>query len=141
MIFGRLVLGWMQENLQSDDYDMVIANPTEPSRPVRHTELILESADREDVGDDWPISPFALSKSRATTQSGGLGANWFTKWNAAQELKSTVTLSKGTGIADARVLLFDDIATTCSQFQVLSRMLLTWGASHVDGLVIARTGG
>ena len=63
VIFGRLVLGWLDDNLDPDEYDAIIANPTEPTRPVRHTELILEAAAKEDLEDIWPIYPDALQKA------------------------------------------------------------------------------
>ena len=141
MIFGRLVLGWLDDNLDPDEYDAIIANPTEPTRPVRHTELILEAAAKEDLEDIWPIYPDALQKASPTTQSGQSGARWRAKWDAAQELEGVVTAAEWIDFSHMRVLIFDDIATTCSQFQVLGGMLTRWGASHVDGLVIARTGG
>jgi len=52
-----------------------------------------------------------------------------------------VRLSDGYAVEGQRVLVFDDITTTCAQIHVLGEMLSGWGASHVDGLVIARTDG
>jgi predicted amidophosphoribosyltransferase len=141
VIFGRLVLGWLEENIDPEDYDAIIANPTDPTRPVRHTELILEAAAKEDLEDIWPIYPDALVKTKATNRSGQSGAGWRAKWDAAQELDGTVEAAEWIDLTDKRVLVFDDIATTCAQFQVLGGMLRRWGASNVDGLVIARTGG
>ena len=57
MIFGRLMLGWLDDNLDPDEYDAIIANPTEPTRPVRHTELILEAAAKEDWRTSGPSTP------------------------------------------------------------------------------------
>ena len=91
VIFGRLVLGWLDDNLDPDEYDAIIANPTKPARPVRHTELILEAAAKEDLEDIWPIYPDALQKASPTTQSGQSGARWRAKWDAAQELEGVVT--------------------------------------------------
>ncbi|HVX23316.1 MAG TPA: hypothetical protein VHB02_18390 [Acidimicrobiales bacterium] len=141
VILGRLVLGWLDENLSPDDYDLIIANPTEPGRAIHHTELILEVADGEDLEDVWPIFPDALVKSGPTSQSGQPGTKWRTKWDAANELRSVVTPADWVNFEGARVLLFDDITTICGQIHVLGEMLTQWGASQVDGLVIARTGG
>lgn len=141
VIFGRLVLGWLQEHLDAGDYDLILGNPTAASRPIHHTEAILAAAQREDLEESWPIRPAGLLKASDTSQSGVKGTNWHTKWNAAVELESVVTLAAEIDVAGARILLFDDITTTCAQLQVLGRMLRRRGASHVDGLVIARTGG
>jgi predicted amidophosphoribosyltransferase len=141
VILGRLVLGWLQENLAPDDYDLIVANPTEPGRAVHHTELVLAAADREDLEDIWPMYPDALVKTGPTSQSGQRGTNWRTKWEAAQELRSVVEPAPWVTFKDMRVLLFDDVTTICGQMQVLGDMLAGWGASKIDGLVIARTGG
>ena len=47
MNMGRLVLGWLEENLDPDQYDIVLANPTHESRPVRHTENFEAAAKRD----------------------------------------------------------------------------------------------
>jgi predicted amidophosphoribosyltransferase len=115
---------------------MVVANPTHSSRPIRHTERILEVAASEDLDDTWPFEPWALEKTEETTQSAK--GKWRVKWDAAQELRSVVRPAEGISFAGKRVLLFDDVTTTCSQMQVLGEMLTGWGAIHVDGLVVAR---
>jgi predicted amidophosphoribosyltransferase len=137
VILGRLVLGWLEENVASDDYDLVVSNPTHKDRPVRHTELILEAAEREDVMDAWSFAPDALAKTVETTKSAT--GTWRQKWEAAQELRTAVIATDPTMFEGKRVLIFDDITTTCAQFHVLAGMLKGYGAVSVDGLVIART--
>lgn len=141
MILGRLVLGWLQANIDHTEYDFIVANPTHSDRSVRHTEAVLEAADREDLADEWPLSPYGLVKAQPTSQSGGAGANWKTKWEAAKELESVVHPAYDGMYSGARVLVFDDVTTICGQMQILGLLLRSWGAVHVDGLVIARTGG
>lgn len=141
VIFGRLVLGWLQTHLNESEYDLILGNPTAASRPIHHTEAILMAAQREDLEEAWPIRPTGLLKASDTSQSGVKGTNWHTKWNAAVELESVVTVAADIDVTGTRILLFDDITTTCAQIQVLGRMLRRRGASQVDGLVIARTGG
>ncbi len=85
--------------------------------------------------------PDALIKTGPTSQSGQPGTNWRTKWEAAQELRGVVEPAPWVTFKDMRVLLFDDVTTICGQMQVLGDMLAEWGASKIDGLVIARTGG
>lgn len=140
-ILGRLVLGWLQDNLAPNDYDFIVANPTHCDRSVRHTEAILEAADREDLADEWPLVPDGLIKAAPTSQSGGTGANWRTKWEAAKELQSAVRPAYEGMYSGARVLVFDDVTTICGQMHMLGLLLRSWGAVHVDGLVVARTGG
>jgi predicted amidophosphoribosyltransferase len=136
VIMGRLVLGWLDEHIDPDSYDMIVANPTHASRPVRHTEGILEAAAREDLDAHWPYAPAALIKTDDTPQSAK--GTWKQKWEAALELRSVIQRADGVSFTGKRVLLFDDITTTCAQMQVVGRMLRNWGASHVDGLVVAR---
>jgi predicted amidophosphoribosyltransferase len=138
-IFGRVVLGWLDENLESDNYDVIIANPTHTSRAVRHTERILEVAASEDTDGVWPIAPRALVKISETGESAGKGTSWQQKWEAAQQLKGAVRRNAGVDFMGQRVLVFDDITTTCAQMHVLGQMLGAWGAAEVDGLVIARS--
>jgi len=135
-ILGRLVLGWLEANLSPDDYDLIVANPTHVGRPVRHTELILEAAASEDLLARWPIFPYTLQKAIDTPQSATGG--WHAKWNAACLLRGAVQSSGLMDLRGARVLVFDDITTTCSQFQILGEILAGYGAVRVDGLVIAR---
>jgi predicted amidophosphoribosyltransferase len=133
---GRLVLGWLNRNLDPDDYDVIVANPTHSSRQVRHTERILEVADSEDTEGEWPIEPRALVKKTETTSSAR--GSWRQKWDAAQELEGAVRRRAGVDFSGQRVLIFDDVTTTCAQMHVLGLMLRSWGASNVDGLVVAR---
>jgi predicted amidophosphoribosyltransferase len=137
VILGRLVLGWMEANLAPNAYDMIVANPTAPGRAVHHTEEILEAAKREDLANAWPIYPRGLVKTGDTSSSAT--GSWRMKWDAARELEAVVVPAPGTSIS-GRILVFDDIATTCAQMEVLARLLTGWGATEVDGLVIARTG-
>jgi predicted amidophosphoribosyltransferase len=139
VIFGRLVLGWLDTHLHPDDYDLIVANPTHASRPVRHTERILEVAASEDTDGIWPIKPRALVKMKETGESAGKGARWRQKWDAANELEGAIRRGAGVDFTGQRILVFDDITTTCAQMHVLGQMLQGWGADEVDGLVIARS--
>lgn len=135
-ILGRLVLGWIEENLNPGDYDLIVANPTHKGRPVRHSELILEAAATEDVLGRWSIYPYALEKKYETNRSAN--GRWRAKWDAACELRGAVTSAGLRDFRGTRVLLFDDITTTCAQMQIVGEVLVGLGAAHVDGLVIAR---
>jgi predicted amidophosphoribosyltransferase len=96
---------------------------------------------RDSGAGTWPIRPRALVKSGPTDQSGRTGTNWHTKWEAAKALRGVVMPAPGVAFAGRRVLIFDDVATSGGQLQVLGELLAGWGAARIDGLVLARTGG
>ena len=58
VIFGRLLLGWLEANAAADPPDLIIANPTyiaPGSAGPGHVERILISAAKEDLLDAWPF--------------------------------------------------------------------------------------
>ncbi|MDA8317778.1 MAG: hypothetical protein M0010_21820 [Actinomycetota bacterium] len=136
MILGRLVFGWLDANFSNDDYDLIVANPTHESRLVRHTELILAAASREDQLGEWHFAPEALVKMAETSKSAN--GSWRAKWDAAQELYDVVHPADALDLRGAKVLVVDDVTTTLAQLHVVGNILKRAGAAEVDGLVIAR---
>jgi predicted amidophosphoribosyltransferase len=141
VIFGRLVLGWLEANRAPGDYDLIIVNPpTHPSRAVRHTELILDAAHNEDLLDLWPFDrePRALIKVTETPPSAS--QKWKDKKIAADALQDALRILDPARMAGKRILVVDDITTTLLQLNVIAGVLRAAGhARVVDGLVLARS--
>lgn len=140
LIFGRLVHGWLNQNLRPDDVDLIIPNPTfsEPGLPARqHTELVISAAAEDDVLHRWPFdrSPWAVTKSRATTRSAS--KRWRDKRDAARDHADALVV-QNSRVAGKRILVFDDVCTTLCQQEYVARTLVQAGAAKVDGLVLAR---
>lgn len=143
-IFARILLGHLDDylfsNSPSGHFDVLVANPTHPSRKVRHTELVLERAAAENIFDYWPIDvedPRLLIKERITPQSAR--GDYDAKRAAAEEAAAAITITDSARIEGQRVMLFDDIATTGLQLNAIARRLLDAGAHSVVALVLART--
>ena len=139
-IFGRLVLGWLDQNAWiARTYTLILANPSFTGRqPYQHIEMMLDAAVTEDVHRRWPIYPRGLVKPNETPRSAGNG--FAAKMAAAQQHAAVLQVAQPVvaALAGARILLVDDVFTTGAQLDAVGRVLRTWGAAHVDGLVLAR---
>lgn len=142
-IFGRIVVGWLDANLQlANSYDLIVVNPTHASRATRHTELILQAAAAEDQLAWWPFEPWddtTLVKHTQTAPSSVAHATWRTKKAAADELWFAVRVEHPDRVRGRRILVLDDATTTLHQLNVIAGILKAAGAAEVDGLVIARS--
>jgi predicted amidophosphoribosyltransferase len=140
VIFGRLLLGWLQQHHHPDDYDLIVVNPTHPDRPVRHMELILDAAANEDLLDEWPFDrhdPRAILKTQETPPSAS--QRWKDKKIASDALWQALQIPDRQRTAGKRILVVDDITTTLLQLNAVAGILQTaGGADTVDGLVLAR---
>lgn len=143
LIFGRLVLGWLEEHAVWNPPGLIVANPTYTGpggRDFAHTEAVLEAASREDVQRRWPFdlaSPRAVVKTRATAASANATAK--AKRAAASELWSALSVPDPSRTAGRRILVYNDVCTTASQLDAVADRLLSEGrAAHVEALVLAR---
>lgn len=143
IIFGRLLFGYLERTVDPDAEVLVVANPTyrgPGSRAVvHHTELVVESAEKEDLlGDwDWDVgTPRLLAKTgpSPSSASGGLAP----KREAAAALAKVLALSDPKAVVDRHVIVYDDVCTTGLQLDAVAGFLLENGASSVDGVVLAR---
>ncbi len=143
-IFGRVLLGWLADNLADRMPDLIVANPTwvEPGSTFAtgHTERVLEAAAREDALARWNLdvaSPRVVTKTRATAKSARNTAP--AKRTAARELRAALALTDLGRIAGKRILVYDDVCTTGSQLNTVASCLLDdGGAAEVTGVVLAR---
>ena len=141
-VFGRIVLGHLEAHYQPSMFDLIIANPTHPTRVPRHTELVIERAATEDLFDEWPLDttePRALIKTSITPGSGGAGATLDEKRAAAGAVRAALHITDPGRIAGKRVLIYDDICTSGYQLNAVASMLRDAGAVQVSGVVLART--
>lgn len=140
VIFGRLLLGWLEEHHRPDDFDLIVVNPTHPDRRVRHMEIILDAAANEDMFDEWPFDrrdPRAIIKMYETPPSAS--QRWKDKKIAADALWDALHIPDPRRTAGKRILVVDDITTTLLQLNAVAGILQRVGeANTVDGLVLAR---
>lgn len=143
LIFGRLVLGWLEEHALADPPDLIVVNPTytgPDGRDFPHTEAVIWAAAREDVGRRWPFdlaSPRAIVKTRMTPRSAAATAK--AKRAAAAELRAALAISDPSRTEGSKILVYDDVCTTASQLDAVAACLLEDGrAGHVEALVLAR---
>ena len=143
LIFGRLVLGWLDAHPAHDPPGLIVVNPTYTGpggRQFAHAEAVIIAAAREDVLRRWPFdtsAPRAIVKVRATPASANATAK--AKRAAARELRSALSIPDPSRTAGRRILVYDDVCTTGSQLDAVAECLLDeGGASRVEALVLAR---
>ncbi len=144
VIFGRILLGWLERNLMFDEPDLILANPTwvEPGSMFQtgHTERVLEAAEREDAIGWWNFdvaTPRALVKTAATEKSAANTAS--AKRRAAQDLRAVLAIPDRSRVESKRILVYDDVCTTGSQLDAVAACLLdVGGAAEVRAVVLAR---
>lgn len=143
LIFGRLLLGWLEQHAAANRPDLILANPTyvgPGGHGFAHTERVLEVAGREDVLRTWRFDtagPRAIVKVQATTRSARNTAP--AKRAAARELRSALRIPDPSRTAGRNILIYDDVCTTGSQVDAVAGCLLDDGhASHVEAVVLAR---
>ncbi len=138
LVFGRLIVGWLQTHVTPDAYDLIIPNPTHASRSTRHTELMIERAAAEDDLDQWSFdwAPWAVTKSAETPKSAG--GSLAEKRAAAVQHREALSIDFPDQIDGARILVVDDVTTTGHQLDEVARLLKENGATGVEGLVVLR---
>jgi predicted amidophosphoribosyltransferase len=142
-IFGRLLLGWLESHEVDRPPEFIVANPSfrgTNGSGFGHTESVIRAAEREDILGALPFDvsePRSLVKVRATRQSAN--GNLQEKMAAAKEHRDAIVVTDRTLFQGRRILLYDDVCTTGHQLDEVARLLLdTYGADHVEALVLAR---
>ncbi len=148
MLFGRLLLAWLDETRAGDPPDLIVANPSfvgPGGQEFAHTEAVIESAAREAGTRTGPLpawnfdarTPRAVVKTMATLRSADTEA-WL-KHASAIELRDALLVPDPNRTAGRYVLVYDDICTTGGQLDSVAGCLIDGGlAARVDGVVLAR---
>ena len=141
LIFGRLVLGWLETHAASQPPGLIVANPTYTGAGrFPHTEAVLQHAANEDMQQRWPLdtaSPPAVAKTGPTPPSAGSSAS--AKAAAAAALRTVISVPDPSRTQGRHILVYDDVCTTGSQLNAVADCLLSEGrAAYVEALVLAR---
>jgi predicted amidophosphoribosyltransferase len=149
VIFGRLLLGWLDEVMTGDPPGLIIANPSfvgPGGQLFAHTEAVLTAAAgaaraaRPGDGQPWPFdtqSPAAIVKIAPTLKSADQQA--WCKHATATELSEVLRVPDPGRTAGRFILVYDDICTTGSQLDAVAGCLLDrGGAARVEAVVLAR---
>ena len=143
LIFGRLLVAWLDQNGRDRPPDLIIANPTflgDGGAAFGHTERVIEAAATEDVLSKWPFDvsdPRVLLKTAASDKSAGGSVR--AKRTVARARRDVLFLTDAERIKGRRIMVYDDVCTTGSQLNVVAGYLLDeGGAASVEGIVLAR---
>jgi predicted amidophosphoribosyltransferase len=148
MLFGRLLLAWLDETRAEDPPDLVVANPSfvgPGGQPFAHTEAVVESAAREAAARRGPLPawnfdtaiPRAVVKTMATLKSADMEA--WSKRASALDLRDALVVPDPNRTAGRYILVYDDICTTGGQLDSVAGCLIDAGqAARVEGVVLAR---
>ena len=143
LIFGRLVVGWLEAHARDDPADLIVANPTYvgPGQSgLGHIEAIISAAATADYDGRWPFdvqAPAAIIKTQATDRSSG--RSLAEKRITAAALREALEIPDASRTAGRCILVFDDVCTTGSQLDAVADCLLREGrAARVRGLALAR---
>jgi predicted amidophosphoribosyltransferase len=146
VVLGRLLLGWLEQNMAADPPGLIVVNPGYPGadapsgQPFGHTEAVLRAAAAADTAHRWPFdtaTPAAIIKIRSTLKSADAQA--WSKRVTAMELRDALAVPDAGRTAGRFILVYDDIATTGGQLDAIAACLLDdGGAARVEGIVLAR---
>jgi predicted amidophosphoribosyltransferase len=148
MIFGRLLIAWLDEALADDPPDLIVANPSfvgPRGQRFAHTEAVIESAALAAAARPGPLpqwqfdtaDPRAIVKVTATLKSADVEA--WSKHASAVDLRDALRVPDTRRTSGRHILVYDDICTTGGQLDAVAACLREeGGASRVDGIVLAR---
>jgi predicted amidophosphoribosyltransferase len=143
VVFGRLLLAWLEETMAADPPDLIVVNPSHVGRGGQafpHTEAVLAAAAHADPGRRWPFDTGptpAIVKTRPTLKSADAQA--WSKRVSGRELAEALRVPDPARTRGKFLLVYDDICTTGAQLDVVAACLLDQGgAARVEGVVLAR---
>jgi predicted amidophosphoribosyltransferase len=143
LIFGRLLVGWLDAHASTSPPGLIVANPTyvEPTLAgPGHIETIIRAAATADYERRWAfdtLTPAAIIKTMSTDKSAGHSAA--AKRSAAAALRRILAIPDPARTRGRDILIFDDVCTTGSQLNAVADCLLDDGhATRVRALVLAR---
>jgi predicted amidophosphoribosyltransferase len=143
LIFGRLLVGWLEAYAEGDPPDLIVANPTYigPGQPgPGHVEGVIRSAAVADYDGRWAFdasAPAAITKTKPTDKSAG--KSLAEKRAVAAALRQVLDVPDPARTRGQDILVFDDVCTTGYQLNAVADCLLDQGqAARVRALALAR---
>ena len=138
-IFGRVLVGFLEDERLLEDWDLIIPMPTFVSpdgpRDWDHIDLVLKRALIEDP--ELPIRRDVMRKTAATPRLVGHGFR-----ERAEIVEGYVGPSleviDPAAVKGKRVLVFDDVFTSGLTLREVAHKLRAAGAKSVAGIVLAR---
>lgn len=137
IIFARMLIGYMEESRNPNAVDIIIPNPSNSDR--NHIEIIHRRTAELSSGNRWnfdPVDDHAVVKIYNTPPA--VGRNRRGRQQAARWHANALQLMHADRIRHKRVVVLDDICSTCHQLNEVARRLKQWGANKVYGMVLAR---
>lgn len=137
-LFGRLLARRLEQVFRPETVDLVVPNPTHPSRAVRHTELILDECAAATSSAHWrfdDVGDPCLVKARVTPKSHGGDPGQ--RAASAEALYRSLVVARPELVRNRRLVVVDDVETTGQQLRAVQRKLLEGGATSVEALVLA----
>ena len=135
---GHLLFQHLNRHIDPRTVDLILPNPTEAHRGIRHTELLVAAMRHADDDRRWtfddPADP-TLVKVHATVRSHGQDS--IGRRVAADALERALQIGHPERIAGKRILVIDDVVATASQIATVAKTLREHGAADVHGLVLA----
>jgi predicted amidophosphoribosyltransferase len=142
-VFGRLLLGWLEERMSADAPGLIVANPSfvgPGGQEFAHTEAVLAAAAAADPPGKWAFdvaAPPAIIKTMPTLRSADAQA--WSKRAVAHELRLALRVTEPSRTEGKFVLVYDDVCTTGTQLDAVAACLIDHGqAARVEGVVLAR---
>jgi len=142
LIFGRLLLGWLEQTMNPADVNLIVASPTYTGPPdwrLPHTEAVLDSAALQDARGLWPFDrqePRAIVATGPRPQSAG--ASLAAKRTSAAVLATVLLVPDPFRVVGCRIIVYDDILTSGETMNAIAGALRAAGAAEVIGVVLAR---
>ena len=113
LIFGRLLVGWLDSHASGSPPDLIVANPTyvDPGRQgPGHIETIIRQAAAAGYQHRWAfdtMTPTAMIKTATTERSAGQSTT--AKRTAAPEVRRVLTVPDPKRTQGRDILVFDDV--------------------------------
>lgn len=138
-IFGRVLVGYLEQHMQPDSWDVIIPMPTYVGvggRSWDHIARIVEHAEIE--GPEWPFDRAVMRKTKATPRLVDQPDFRSRALVAEQQFGPALEVIAPRVVADKDVLVFDDVFTSGLTLREVARALRVAGAKTVGGVVLAR---
>ena len=138
-IFARVLVGYLEQELLLDDWDLIIPMPTfvgDGGRDWDHIDLVLERALVE--SPDLPIRRDVMRKTKETPRLVGQPGFAARATIAETYFGPALEVTNPPAVAGKRVLVFDDVFTSGLTLREVTRKLTEAGTLSVGGIVLAR---